>query len=94
VQRGQQSPVELDRADMRAGGREGERQGSQTRTHLDDAVAWPGAALGRDRVREVGVDQEVLSKGLRRLDAVTVGQLPDDTGAEPTRTARARVVTS
>jgi len=71
AQRRHQRAVELDRehapgALLRERG--GERP--EARPDVDDRVAGFDPGVDGDRGREVGVDQEVLAEGLRRLDAV------------------------
>jgi hypothetical protein len=48
-------------------------------------IADAHLGVGRDRAREVRIDQEVLSKGLRRTDRVTSRQVPDGGGAQTGR---------
>jgi hypothetical protein len=85
AERGDQRPVELDRADVSAGRGERQRQRAQAGADLDDAIAWSRAGRRRDRARQVGVDQEVLTERLVGSDAVARRQLADRTGSEPGR---------
>jgi hypothetical protein len=77
AQRRHDPPVELDREDLGAGGRQGDRQRPEPAPDLQDVVPRPDPGVGGDGPGEVGVRQEVLAQGLGRADPVALGQVTE-----------------
>jgi hypothetical protein len=73
-----------------AGRGERQRQRAQAGADLDDTIGRSRAGRRRDRSRQVGVDQEVLTERLVGADAVARRQLADRTGPEWTRRLSSR----
>ena len=83
----QDMPVDFDRAHVRAGVEQRNRERADARPHLDDPIAGAYAREAHDAFGGVGIGEEVLPERFARPDAVRREQCPDLRDRERHRTA-------
>jgi hypothetical protein len=83
-----ESAIELEREDPAPRIGQCDRQRSEARADLQDAVTRPDTRVGYDRARKVGIDEEVLPEGLGRTDPVALGEVAQRRTAEAARLTR------